>query len=452
MSDHYDCDLFVIGAGSGGVAAARRAASYGARVVIAEKSRVGGTCVIRGCVPKKLLMYGGQFSDAFADSQGYGWSTGQPKFDWHRLRAAKDHEIDRLNALYLDMLARSGVELRKGTARFLDPHTVVVGDQTIRARTLLIASGGMPVIPNIPGADLCIISDDVFDLKNLPSSMVIIGSGYIAIEFASIFNSFGVSVTIVARSDEILRGFDDDIRRHISRELDRRGIALRLGCRPLAVEREGKGVRVLTDTGQAVLGDLVLAATGRQPNTSDLALEVLPLVCRDNGAIIVDHQARTSIPSLYAIGDVTDRWNLTPVAIAEGRALAERLYNANPVEVSYEHIPSAVFCTPAIGVVGLTEEEARQRYNDIDIYRTEFRPMRHTLSNRTEQVLIKLVVDRPTDRVLGCHIVAAEAPEIIQGVAIALNAGATKSQFDRTMALHPSTAEELVLLREPVAR
>lgn len=445
----FEFDLFTIGAGSGGVAASRRAASYGARVAIAESSRVGGTCVIRGCVPKKLLMYGGQFRDAFEDARGYGWHAHVPAFDWPTLLERKNREIDRLNGLYIGMLEKSGVTRVEGHARLVDPHTVEVAGQRYTARYILIATGGHPVRPPLPGLEMAITSDEALELPELPTSLIIIGGGYIAVEFASIFNALGVEVRMMLRGPAPLTGFDGDVRATLAQEMTKRGITLLTGTRPARLERLPEGRYVLdSDDGRRFETGLVMAATGRKANLHGLGLDELGVTLNAKGGIAVDAHYATSVPSIYAIGDVTERVALTPVAIAEGRAFAEATFNNNPTSVYYDHIPTGVFSSPPVGSVGLSEEAARATGRAIDIYRTGFRPMKHTLSGRDERIMMKLVVDRASDQVLGCHMVGADAPEIAQGLAIALTVGATKVQFDRTIALHPSTAEEFVLMRE----
>ncbi|WP_431854804.1 glutathione-disulfide reductase [Azospirillum sp.] len=447
----FDFDLFVIGAGSGGVAASRRAASYGARVAICEGSRVGGTCVIRGCVPKKLLVYASQFRDAFADACGYGWDSHVPAFDWPTLIANKDKEIDRLNGIYIKMLEGSGVKLFEGHGRLIDRHTVEVAGQRHRARTILIATGGWPSLPDIPGIEHAATSNEALHLEQLPHSVLILGGGYIAVEFASIFRGLGAQVTLMIRGEELLNGFDDDIRVALAQEMRKRGIEIIARTKPVKVA-EGPGGWTLTDhLGREHSAGLIMAATGRRPNTKGLGLEEIGVALDEGGAVKVDAWSRTSVDNIYAVGDVTDRMALTPIAIAEGRALAETLYNDNPMRIGYDNVATGVFSLPPLGTVGLTEAEARAKYPKVDIYRTGFRPMKHTLSGRDERVLMKLVVDGDSQRVLGCHMMGMDAPEIVQGLAIALNMGATKADFDRTIALHPSTAEEFVLMREKVA-
>jgi glutathione reductase (NADPH) len=444
----YDYDLFTIGAGSGGVAGTRRAAAYGAKTAICEDSRVGGTCVIRGCVPKKLLVYAAQFRDAFADAQGFGWTVGETSFDWAKLIANKNNEIDRLEGIYGRLLGNSGVELIRGRGRIVDPHTVEADGKRYTAKNIMIATGGRPVKPGFAGEELAIVSDDALDLPGLPETILILGGGYIAVEFAGIFAGLGAKVSLMIRGQQILNGFDDDTRNALADEMTKRGIEIIRGAKPAKLEKDGDGF-ILTDTdGKQHKTGLVMAATGRKPNVKGLGLEEVGVRLTDQGAITVDEWSRTSVDSIYAVGDVTDRMALTPVAIAEGRGLAETLFNNNPMRISYDNIPTAVFSQPPIGTVGLSEAQARALGGPVDIYKTGFRPMKHTLTGRDERVFMKLVVDGATQKVLGCHIMGQDAPEMIQAVGIALNMGATKADFDRTIALHPSTAEELVLLRE----
>jgi glutathione reductase (NADPH) len=452
----YDFDLFTLGAGSGGVAGSRRAASYGARVGIAEAVRVGGTCVLRGCVPKKLLVYAAHFADDFADAAGFGWTVPEPSFDWPTLIERKNRELDRLNGIYLKLLADAGVRLFDGRARLRDAHTVEIGDRRVTAERIMIATGGRPVLPPVPGIEHAITSNEALDLPSLPRRITIVGGGYIAVEFAGIFQALGVEVTLVLRGDAILRGFDEDVRDSLTTELRGRGIAIRPRTDVMHIERTGSGL-VLTDRhGANSVTDVLMYATGREPNSSGLGLEQVGVTLGDKGAVAVDDWSQTSVPGIYAVGDVTDRINLTPVAIAEARALAETLFNANPTKFDRTGVPSAVFSQPPVATVGLTEAEARSRLGAVDIYRTKFRPMKHTLSGREERVMMKLVVERASDRVVGCHMVGPDAPEIIQGLAIALKCGATKRQFDQTVGIHPTAAEEFVTLRdklpEPISK
>ncbi len=448
----YDFDLFTIGAGSGGVAGSRRAASHGARVGICEDSRVGGTCVIRGCVPKKLLVYGAHYADEFADAAGYGWTVPEPIFDWARLIANKDREIDRLNGIYLKLLADAGVTLFEGRGRLLDPHRIEIagqhGTRVVTADRILIATGGHPVVPRIPGIEHVITSNEALDLKALPERMVIVGGGYIAVEFAGIFATLGVKVTLAVRGDGLLRGFDQDVCHSLVAEFRTRGIEILTHTEITAIERHGHRFQLIRREDEPIETDLVFYATGRRPNTRGLGLEEIGVTVAPHGAVEVDEWSETNIAGIYAVGDATDRLNLTPTAIAEARALAETLFNANPTRFDPHLVPTAVFSMPPIGTVGLTEAAARQRGRPLDIYRARFRAMKHTLSGRHELTMMKLVVDRETDRVLGCHMVGADAPEIVQGLAIALRCGATKRQFDQTIGIHPTAAEEFVTMRD----
>jgi glutathione reductase (NADPH) len=446
----YDFDLFTIGAGSGGVAASRRAGSYGARVAIAESVRVGGTCVLRGCVPKKLLVYGAEFADAFEDAAGYGWSLGERRFDWPRLIAAKDKELDRLHGIYINMLTAAKVEIIDGHARLVDPHTVEVAGRRMTAANILIATGARPEMPDIPGIEHVISSNEALDLKTLPKRMLIIGGGYIAVEFAGIFRLLGVDVTMMIRGDRLLRGFDEDVRTALGEEMATRGIAIHPRTQLTRIDRTAEGLVASTAGGIKIAVDQILYATGRRPNTGKLGLAEVGVQLNKAGAIAVDENSRATVPSIFAVGDVTDRLNLTPVAIAEGRAVVETLFNNNPMTVDHHNVPSAVFGQPTVATVGLTEEAARATHGAVDIYRARFRPMKNTLSGRAERTMMKLVVDRKTDRVLGCHMVGRDAAEIIQGIAIAITCGATKRQFDRTIGIHPTAAEEFVTMRDKV--
>ncbi|MDX3905197.1 MAG: glutathione-disulfide reductase [Pigmentiphaga sp.] len=446
----FDYDLITIGAGSGGVAGSRRAASYGARVAICEDSRVGGTCVIRGCVPKKLLMYGSQYAEAFEDAAGYGWSVEGARLDWGALVAAKDKEIDRLEGVYRRMLDQAGVTLLEGRAVLVDPHTVEVAGRRYTAERIMIATGGHPMLPDIPGIELAITSNEALSLDKRPDDVLIVGGGYIALEFAGIFRGAGANVTLAIRRDQVLGGFDEDIRSTMADALQRRGIVIRPHTRVIGLARREGRIAVQIDDGEILVVDQVLMATGRAPNTRGLGLEACGVVLGERGAVKVDAQSRTSVPNIYAVGDVTDRLNLTPWAIAEGRALAETLYNDNPMQADPENVPAAVFSQPPVATVGLSEQDARARYGKVRVYRSKFRPMKNTLSGRDEQTMMKLVVDDATDRVVGCHMVGPDGPEIIQGLAIALKCGATKRQFDQTIGLHPTAAEEFVTMREPV--
>jgi len=449
-----EVDLFVIGAGSGGVRAARIAAAHGAKVAVAEEYRVGGTCVIRGCVPKKLLVYASRFAHEFEDAAGFGWTVPQPAFDWATLIANKDKEIDRLERAYVANLEKPGVVILRSRAVLADPHTVrLAGGETVRAAHILIATGGAPSLGGpIPGREHIISSNEAFHLPALPPRILIQGGGYIAVEFAGIFAGLGSAVTLVYRGTNILRGFDDDVRTHLRAEMERHGIAILTGDTVVGVEQAGGAHTVALAGGKRIEVDRVMFATGRKPNIAGLGLEKVGVRLADNGGIAVDEFSRTSVPHIYAVGDVTNRINLTPVAIREGHALADTIFGNRPTKVDHAHVPSAVFSEPEVGVVGLTETQARERHARIDIYKSTFRPMKATLSGRETRMLMKLVVDGTSGRVLGCHIVGEGAAEMIQMVAIAVKMGATKADFDATMALHPTAAEELVTMRTPTAR
>ncbi len=446
----YDFDLFTIGAGSGGVAGSRRAGGHGARVAICEADRVGGTCVLRGCVPKKLLVYASHLRDDLEDAAGYGWTVGESSLDWGRLITAKNAELDRLNAIYLRMLGNAGVQIIEGKGTIVDPHTVDVGGKRYTAERILVATGGWPYIPKVPGAELGITSNEALDLEQLPRRIVIVGGGYIAVEFAGIFAGAGSEVTMLLRGYNVLRGFDDDVHAALGEEMQRRGIQIKSHTDIDSLERRGDGVVVRCRGDVEHEADVVMWATGRRPNTRGLGLEELGIEMDQHGAIAVDQWSRTHVHSVYAIGDATQRPNLTPVAIADGRALAETLFNDNPTAIDHEVVPTAVFSQPQVGTVGLTEEQARARHDHIDVYRTNFRPMKHVLPGREERTMMKLIVDKATDRVLGVHMVGPDAGEIIQGFAVALRCGATKAQFDATVGIHPTSAEEFVTMATPL--
>jgi len=450
MSNH-DFDLFVIGAGSGGVRASRMSAGYGARVAVAEASSLGGTCVNLGCVPKKLMVYASSFSAAATDAAGFGWTVPTRTFDWATLIANKDREIERLNGIYRGLLEGSGVQIIKGRARLLDRNTIEVNGERFTSERVLVATGGRPFIPPIPGAELGITSDQVFHLDKQPKKIAIMGGGYIAVEFAGIFNGLGTEVMLNYRGPVFLRGFDDDIRSTLADEMTKRGIDLRFNSLVERIECAGDRYAVTMNSGEVIEADELLCAIGRVPNTAGLGLEEIGVDLTDRGAIVVDDNLESSVSGIYAIGDCIDRVALTPVALAEGMAIAEALFNDNPTVVDYTNIPSAVFSQPNIGTVGLTEAEARADGFDVEIYRSTFRPMVHTMSGRNEKTMMKLVVDRKSDRVLGIHMVGPEAGEIIQGMAVALKAGATKATFDSTIGIHPTAAEEFVTMRTPVA-
>jgi len=445
----YDYELFVIGAGSGGVRAARLSAELGVKVGIAEEYRIGGTCVIRGCVPKKLLVYGARYAAAFEDAPSYGWTYDNLKFDWPTLIGNVRREVDRLNGVYTRTLEGAGVDRFLTRAVLRDAHSVHFADsgKTVTAKTILIATGGHPTIPDVPGKEHLISSNECFQLDALPESIVMIGAGYIAMEFASIFNGLGVHVTVLYRGDQILRDFDDDLRNGLAASMQNHGIDLRMNADIAAIAKEEGGYRVKLKDGDSISAGLVMAATGRAPNTMGLGLEAIGVELGWNGHIVVDEYSKSSVDNIYAVGDVTHRINLTPVAIQEANDFAETLFNNKPTPPDYDGIPTAVFSDPEVGTVGLSEAKAREMYANIDLYKSLFKPMKYTLPGRDEKMLMKLVIDADTDKVLGCHILGPDAAEIVQMAAIALKMGATKADFDRTMALHPSAAEELVTMR-----
>jgi glutathione reductase (NADPH) len=452
MSD-YDVDLFVIGGGSGGVRASRMAAQHGARVMVAEEYRMGGTCVIRGCVPKKLLVYASRFRAEFEDAAGYGWDVAHTTFDWATLIANKDREIARLEAAYTATLDKAGVTIVKSRAVIADAHTVQLANgERVRAAHILIATGGAPSYGDpIPGREHAISSNEAFHLKALPPQVVIQGGGYIAVEFAGIFAGLGSRVTLVYRGENILRGFDDEVRAHLRMDMEKRGIRVITGCKIAAIEDTSSRYSVQLSSGNHISADCVMFATGRAPNIGKLGLETARVAIAKNGGIAVDQYSRTSVKSIYAVGDVTNRINLTPVAIREGAAFAETVFGGKPTAVDHANVPTAVFSDPEVGAVGLTEAEARASLGQTDIYRAMFRPMKATLSGRDTTVLLKLVVDGVTDRVVGCHVVGEGAAEMIQLAAVAVKMRATKADFDATMALHPTVAEELVTMRHKTA-
>jgi glutathione reductase (NADPH) len=445
----YDFDLFVIGAGSGGVRAARIAAGHGARVGICEESRVGGTCVIRGCVPKKLLVYASHFAEDFEDAAGYGWSVGQTSFSWPDLIRAKDREIDRLNGVYLRLLSESGVTLYQERGSLEGAHAVRVGDQTVTAGTILIATGGRPWVPEIPGIEHAITSDEAFHLDELPPRVAVVGGGFIACEFAGIFNGLGSRVVQIYRGDAVLRGFDADVRRVVGEEIAKKGIDLKLMSNVQSIARTGEGLELALDTGEQVTVDTVLYATGRVPNVKGLGLVEAGVEVKADGRIVVDELSRSNVDHIYAVGDVTSRVNLTPVAIYEGHAFADTLFGGRVRPVNHEFVPSAVFSQPPVGTVGYSEEDALNHIGPIDVYVSEFKPMKNTLSGRDERALMKLIVERDNQQVVGVHVVGPDAPEIVQGFAVAVKSGLTKERFDCTIGIHPTAAEELVTLRVP---
>jgi glutathione reductase (NADPH) len=453
MADH-EVDLFVVGAGSGGVRAARIAAGYGARVMIAEEYRVGGTCVIRGCVPKKLLVYAARFAHEFEDAAGFGWTLVPPAFDWPTLIANKDKEIARLEAVYTANLERSGVTIVKSHAVLEDAHTVrmLATGACVRAEYILIATGGAPNHgAAIPGIEHVISSNEAFHLPRLPRRVLVQGGGYVALEFATVFSGLGAEVTVIYRGENILRGFDDDVRTHLRAELENRGIKIVTGQTVIAVEKTDMDYAARLSGGSAINADCVMFAIGRHPNIDGIGLEAAGVKRGDNIGIAVDEFCCTSVPHIYAIGDVTNRINLTPVAIREGHAFADSVFGGKPTRVDHADVPTAVFSEPEVGTVGLTEAEARTKIAKVDIYRSSFRPLKATLSGRDTRMLLKLVVDGTTDRVVGCHIVGEGAAEMVQLLAIGVRMKATKADFDATMALHPTAAEELVTMREKAA-
>ncbi len=446
----YDYDLFVIGAGSGGVRASRIAASYGATVAIAENTYLGGTCVNVGCVPKKLFVYGSHFSEDFSDAKAYGWDIETQGFDWPRLRDNKTKEIERLNGIYESLLETAGVALKLGTARLEDAHTVVMEDATYTAKYILVATGSWPSVPEFPGREFVITSNEAFYLEEFPEKVVVVGGGYIAVEFAGIFAGLGAETELIYRGSLFLRHFDQDVREFVAQELKEKHVHLNFETQVQRIEEYDGQKRLFLDDGTTMDADLVMYATGRTPNTEGLGLEVVGVELNKRGGIVVDDYYQTSVPNIYALGDVIDVVQLTPVAIAEGMCLANNLFTDRPKQkVDYKNIPTAVFCQPNIGTVGLTEEQAVEQYGEIEVYQSEFKPMKHTLSGRKERTMMKLLVDKSTDVVVGVHMVGPEAGEIIQGIAVAIIAGATKAQFDKTIGIHPTAAEEFVTMREP---
>jgi glutathione reductase (NADPH) len=448
----YDFDLYVIGAGSGGVRAARFAAGFGAKVAVAESRYLGGTCVNVGCVPKKLLVYGAHFAEDFEQASGFGWSLGEANFDWATLIANKDREINRLNGIYRNLLVNSGVTLHEAHAKIVGPHEVEVNGERFTANNILIATGGWPQIPQIPGHEHAIGSNEAFFLKELPKRVLVVGGGYIAVEFAGIFHGLGANTTLLYRGDLFLRGFDGSVRKHLQEELTKRGLDLQFNADIARIDKQADGsLKATLKDGRELEADCIFYATGRRPMLDNLGLENTDVQLTDKGFIKVDDQYQTTEPSILALGDVIGRVQLTPVALAEGMAVARRLFKPEQYRpVDYKMIPTAVFSLPNIGTVGLTEEEAREAGHDVVIFESRFRPMKLTLTECQEKTLMKLVVDGKTDKVLGCHMVGPDAGEIVQGLAIALKAGATKRDFDDTIGVHPTAAEEFVTMRTPV--
>jgi glutathione reductase (NADPH) len=444
----YDYDLFVIGAGSGGIATARRAAQYGAKVGIAEFSQLGGTCVNRGCIPKKLMVYTSHFPHLFEDAQGYGWSPVQSTLDWQKMITAVNKELERLNGVYQRMIDNAGVDLINAYAKFLDPHTLEINDRKVTANKILIAVGGHPYKPDIPGIEHAIVSDDMFRLQEQPKHIAIIGTGYIGVEFACIMNGLGSKVTLLDRNDLILRGFDDDIRAGIQEGMQQHGIEILNHAQAAAIEKTPECLKLaIANSNVTVTADVILSATGRRPSLQNMGLENAGVEIA-KGAIAVDEYSRTNQPHIFAVGDCTNRVNLTPVAINEGRAFADTEFGGQPRKMAYDNIPSAIFSTPEGATVGLTETQARKNWGEaVKCYRATFRPMYHTLSGRDEKTMVKLVVEEDTQKVVGAHMIGEHAAEIIQGIAIALKMGATKKDFDATIGIHPTVAEEFVTLR-----
>ncbi|MGC6518092.1 MAG: glutathione-disulfide reductase [Candidatus Puniceispirillaceae bacterium] len=450
-TESYDYDLIVIGAGSGGVRAARISASYGAKVAVIEESRPGGTCVIRGCVPKKLLVYGASFAQEFEDAMGFGWELLQPSHDWSKLIAAKDTEITRLEQIYRNLLANAGADLIEGTGKIIGPHEVRVGDNSYTASAILVAVGGWPNMPDIPGLqDHAITSNELLDLPARPQSIVIQGAGYIALEFASLLNALGTETHLVYRADLPLRGFDQDVREHVTKSMEQRGVILHPQAEISLVDENDGHKIVSLNNGTSIKANIVMSAAGRRPKTDGLGLSDVGVEQASNGAIKVNKSSQSSVPSIYAVGDVTDRVNLTPVAIGEGHALADTLFGNMPRVMSHDTIASAVFCTPQIASVGLSQEEAEKK-GQVTIFESRFRAMRNTLSGRQEQSYMKLIVDTKSDKILGVHMVGPDSAEIMQGIAIAVKMGATKADFDATVGIHPTAAEEFVTMRTPKA-
>lgn len=450
----YDCDLFVIGGGSGGVRAARMSAQRGARVVLAEAAALGGTCVNVGCIPKKLYSYAAHFAQDFEDAAGFGWDVPPPRLDWARLKKNRAAEIARLNGVYDQLLRGAGVEVVKGWATLVDAQTVQVatggGGRRWRARHILVAAGGTPSVPQFPGREHVLTSDSMFDLEPFPRRLVVVGGGYIACEFASIFRGLGAEVTQLYRGEQVLRGFDDDVRQFVAQEMRKTGVDLRLHSNVAAIARAGQALALTLENGEALEADCVLYATGRVPNVAGLGLDAARVRLTPHGAIQVDETFRTSVPTILAVGDVSSRLQLTPVALAEAMVVVDQLFGGGQRRMEYEFVPTAVFTHPNIGTVGFTERQARERFGELRVFRTDFRPLKHTLSGSAERTLMKLLVDARSDRVVGLHMVGPEAGEIVQGFAVAMKAGATKAVFDATIGIHPTAAEEFVTLREPV--
>lgn len=447
----FDFDLFVIGGGSGGVRAARMAAQRGARVALAECAELGGTCVNVGCIPKKLYSYAAGYAESFAEAPGFGWQLdGPPRFDWSRLKANRAQEIKRLNGVYRSLLEGAGVTLIQGWAQVADAQTVQIGEKRRTARHILVATGGMPFVPAVPGREHVMVSDAMFDLDPFPKRLLVVGGGYIACEFASIFNGLGAQVTQLYRGAHLLNGFDEDLRQFLAKEMGRAGIDIRFNSEIDMVTRLDSGLCALLSRGQRIEADTILYATGRMPNTQGLGLEAAGVALDESGGVVVDAQYRSSVPSIYAVGDVSTRQQLTPVALAEAMVVVDTLFGSGPRALDYEFTPTAVFTHPNIGTCGYTEAEARAKFGQVRVFSSEFKPLRHTLSQSGERTFMKLVVDRASDRVVGLHMVGPDAGEVVQGFAVAMRAGATKRVFDSTIGIHPTVAEEFVTMREPM--
>ena len=446
----FDYDMFVIGIGSGGVRAARFAANFGAKVAAAEDRYMGGTCVNVGCIPKKLFVYASHFPHDFEDAAAYGWTIGEASFDWTTLRDNKDKEIGRLNGIYENMLGNAGVEVFKARATVVDPHTVDVGGKQVTAKYILIATGGWPSVPDIPGKEHAITSNEFFHMEKWPERAIVVGGGYIAVELTGVFHGLGTNVIQLYRGPHFLRGFDDDVRHHLADEMRKQKVDLRFNANIARIEKDGDELVADLEDGTQMRTDVILYATGRSPNSANIGLEAAGVELGKGGAVVVDEGFKTSVPSIYAIGDVIDRVQLTPVALEEGMVVANELFNEKAGAVDYTNIPTAVFSQPSIGTVGLTEAQARDKYGKVDIYMSNFKALKHTLTGRDERTLMKMIVHPETDAVLGVHMVGPEAGEIVQGIGIALKAGATKATFDATIGIHPTSAEEFVTMREKV--
>ncbi len=446
----FDYDMFVIGIGSGGVRAARFAANFGAKVAAAEDRYMGGTCVNVGCIPKKLFVYASHFPHDFKDAAAYGWTVGEANFDWPTLRDNKDKEIGRLNGIYENMLGNAGVEVFKAWATVVDPHTVDVGGKQVTAKYILIATGGWPSVPDIPGKEHAITSNEFFHMEKWPERAIVVGGGYIAVELTGVFHGLGTNVTQLYRGLHFLRGFDDDVRHHLADEMRKQKVDLRFNANIARIEKDGDELVADLEDGTQMRTDVILYATGRSPNSVNIGLEEVGVELGKGGAVLVDEGFKTSVPSIYAIGDVIDRVQLTPVALEEGMVVANALFNEKAGAVDYTNIPTAVFSQPSIGTVGLTEAQARDKYGEVDIYMSDFKALKHTLTGRDERTLMKMIIHPETGAVLGVHMVGPEAGEIIQGIGIALKAGATKATFDATIGIHPTSAEEFVTMREKV--